>query len=76
MDRVRICPMAIKCPLFNIYPISKLQDLKHAYCTADYETCHRLAIKRSGQEVPLRLLPDGSTYVEGEADSTTVVTVW
>lgn len=72
---VKICPMAVQCPLYAIYPASQLNNLKHAYCVGDFRLCARLKIKQSGQEVPLRLLPDGSTFDEGAADDSVVYTV-
>ena len=72
---VKMCPMAVQCPLFAIYPPSELNNLKKVYCVGEYRTCARLAIKQSGQVVPLRLLPDGSTFDEATADADRVYTV-
>ena len=72
---VTMCPMAVQCPLYSVYPASQLNDLRRAYCVGDFRVCARLKIKQSGQEVPLRLLPDGSTFNEGAADDSAVYTM-
>ena len=71
----KICPMAVKCPLFAIYPASELNNLRNSYCVGEFRTCARLHLKQSGQDVPLRLLPDGSTFDEAAADGDRVYTM-
>jgi hypothetical protein len=75
VTRSRICPFAEMCPLYTIYPPSKLNELRHAYCVADYDRCERRIMRLGGDMPAIDLLPDGTTLTVDDSDPTVYTVV-
>jgi len=64
----KVCEFLSGCPFFNKYASKypNLVSLAQIYCKAFPSYCKRYQLKKAGQKVPLKLLPNGEFLKEEE----------
>ena len=64
------CSHITSCELFVQFALNPALDIwKDSYCEGDYKTCVRFERSKSGQQIPLTLLPNGTIIKEGVNES-------
>lgn len=63
------CSHVKNCELFVQFALNPALDIwKEHYCEGDYKTCVRFNKSKSGAQIPLTLLPNGTLIKEGGND--------
>lgn len=56
------CSHIDTCELFVQFALNPALDIwKHHYCEGDFKGCSRFKISKTGRQIPLTLLPNGTT---------------
>lgn len=64
------CSHIKNCELFVQFALNPALDIwKENYCEGEYKTCVRFEKSKSGQQIPLTLLPNGTLIKEGGSDA-------
>jgi len=63
------CTHVETCELFVQFALNPALDIwKKTYCAGDYSTCARFQQSRSGRQIPLTLLPNGTVIEQTAGD--------